>query len=71
MKLTKDEREILLQAARTAVAFGTGIATACQEQLEDYGYVWMDAHEEYVFKHFIEGSDCYAQRTRREIPEIV
>jgi len=55
MKHTKDEREILGQAARTAVVFGTGILTACQEQLEDYGYVWTEAHEEYVFKHFIEG----------------
>jgi hypothetical protein len=53
--MTSDEKNILQMAADAALSMGTGVLTACQEELEDYGYTWGEEHEKFVFDYAVAG----------------
>lgn len=52
-EITDEEKYIITTAARAALSFGSGVLSACKEEVEDYGYTWTEAHDKYVFENFI------------------
>jgi hypothetical protein len=53
-KISTEEIDIISRAVYNAKCWGTGIVTACQEEIEAYDYEWTEAHEHYVFKTYID-----------------
>jgi hypothetical protein len=53
-KVSEPEANIIATAVKNAQAFGTGILTACKEEIEDAGYEWTEQSERYVFENFID-----------------
>lgn len=46
--MTDHEQMLITNSVNNALAFGTGVLTTCQEELEDYGYVWTEEHEKFA-----------------------
>jgi hypothetical protein len=52
--ITEEHKMIIADAVDSALAFGTGLLTACKESLEEEDIEFTDEHEKYVFDTYID-----------------
>jgi len=53
VSMSPEEAAIIAGAVENAF-WGTGILTACEEAIQDAGYIWTDWHVEYVFENYVD-----------------
>jgi len=60
-KLSAEELAVITDAIFNADCIGAGRLTYAQEAIEDAGFTWTDAHERFVFEHFVEKEESNAR----------